>query len=305
MTVDTTAGGELAGYDAGAYGLEDFDTTDAIIPRLSIAHESGQWKDNLTGQTYPALDMIMLGLVKQRVLFHNVVEDNDVPMCKSSNFTQGYVNTEAPPKKSFPWEKSGFNPADYPADSNGSVVLPCEGCALKDWGSHPNGNTPYCTEQYTIPIYFSEPDAHAWAPAIMTLQRSSVKPIRSYFTKFKRSQQPAFTAVCQATLDVNTRGTVTYSVPAFRHLGESDRNQWGQWAKDFIQMRQYLQQAPVVDIDAPAATAPPAPAATAPPAPAATAPPAPAAAAPPAPAATAPPAPAAAAPPSEEDDLPF
>jgi hypothetical protein len=331
MTVDQHQGNNLPANtgDFANTGLEDFGVTDAVIPRISIVHDSGIWKDNLSGQTYEKLRMIVLGLVKQRVLFHHIVDEGDVPMCKSPDHNTGYPNPEAPAKKSFPWDKAGFDPADYPVNADGQTPLPCDGCALKDWGSNPNGSTPYCAEQWTLPIYFDSTGNNDWSPAILTLQKSSIKPIRSYLTSFARGNKPAFTAICEATLKVNSRGTVDYSVPSFVQAGESDRDMWMEYSENFVQMRGYLTAPPrSEDADgAPAATpqsnvntAPPAqptaaqePQPTAPPAQAAppqTAPPAQAAPAQTAPPQTAPPAQTApaqaqAAPAQDDDDLPF
>lgn len=303
-------------------GLEDFNATDAVIPRISIVHDEGVWRDNLTGQKFELLRFIILGLVKQRVLFHHEVEDGDVPMCKSPDHKQGFVNLDAPRKKSFPWAAAGFDQANFPENSEGQVVLPCSGCQLKEWGSNPTSSAPYCAEQWTLPIYYDATGEDDWTPAILTLQKSSIKPIRSYLTSFARGNKPAFTAVCEGRLKVNSRGSVEYSVPSFTHSGESDRNNWNEYSESFGQMRGYLTQPPRTDDTdgAPAQASdnvntapatqpgPPPEAQQAPPAQAppqaapATPPPAPAAQTPPPQAA---PAPAAQAAPDDDDDLPF
>lgn len=246
MTVEPHQGSSLPA-NAGEYestGLEDFGVTDAVIPRISIVHDEGVWKDNLSGQTYGTLRMIILGLVKQRVLFHHIVDEGDVPMCKSPDFKSGYPNPEAPKKKSFPWEAAGFDPDNFPTQGDSEQrVLPCSSCALKDWGSNPNGSTPYCAEQWTLPIYFDAGEDD-WMPAILTLQKSSIKPIRSYLTSFARGNKPAFTAICEAKLKINSRGSVDYSVPSFVQAGESERNMWPEYSDNFTQMRGYLTAPP-------------------------------------------------------------
>lgn len=249
-------GQDLATIDPNQFastGLDDMSMSDAIIPRIRIEHKEGVWKDNLTNQPIVELRFIALGLVKQRVLFHPNVEDGDVPMCKSSDFNLGFPNPDAPRNKSFPWEKSGFDPADFPANQAGTIQLPCEGCALKDWGSHPNGDTPYCSEQWTLPIYYDASDQPGpwdmglaeWSPAILTLQKSSVKPIRQYLTSFKNANKPPFIAVGKGTLKVITRGQVTYSVPTFTKEEESPRENWLEFSEQFVEMRTYLQRPPV------------------------------------------------------------
>ena len=251
MTVEQHGGSQApATYDAGATGLEDFGVTDAVIPRLKIVQKEGVYQDNLSGQKFSRLRMVILGLVKQRILWHPDVEDDDMPMCKSPDFNTGYPNLETTGKKAFPWQEAGFDPNNFPI-VNGQKPLPCANCALKDWGTHPRGETPYCTEQWTLPVYYdSDPNLSGiWVPAILTLQKSNIKPIRSYLTSFARSGKPAFTAVCESTLKVLSRGTVDYSVASFALVGESDRSMWPEYSENYAQMKSYLQTPPRGDDD--------------------------------------------------------
>lgn len=257
--VATTGGSNLpdASQFAGQTGLEDFDTSDAVLPRIKIEHTEGVWSDNLSGNKYDTLRFICLGLVKQRVLFHHNVEDGDVPMCKSSDHNYGYPNPDAPQKKSFPWEQSGFDPNDFPVDEQGLRALPCDGCQLKEWGSNPANENPYCSEQWTLPIYYdTDPELTGlWAPAILTLQKSSIKPIRTYLTGFAQSNQPPFLAIGRATLKVNQRGSVIYSIPSFVKEGESPRERWEEFSTQYGEMATFLKRPPTREIDAPAAPA--------------------------------------------------
>lgn len=228
-------------------GLEDMSTSDLVLPRIKIVQTEGMWQDNLSQIKRPVLRFIPLGLVKQRVLFHHNVEDNDVPMCKSSDFENGFPNPDAPRQKSFPWEIAGLNPADFPADAEGNQKVPCAGCKLKDWGSSPIGDTPYCSEQWTLPIYFDTSDEGIgeWAPAILTLQKSSIKPIRTFFTQFAQSNKPPFEAIAQGTLRVQQRGQVTYSIPTFTRESESPRERWLEFYEQYQDMRNFLTRPPL------------------------------------------------------------
>lgn len=235
-------------------GLEDFKPSDAVLPRIKIVQAEGLWEDNLSGAQMEVLRLVILGLVKQRVLFHHNVDEGDVPMCKSSDYEVGYPNPDTPEKKSFPWELSGFDPKDFPADSEGTIKLPCDGCQLKEWGTHPANENPYCSEQWTLPIYYdTDPNLGGeFAPAILTLQKSSIKPIRTYLTSFAQSNKPPFLAIARATLKTKVRGSVTYSVPTFTREGESDRDRWMEFSTQFGEMRQFLTRPPVQeDVDQP------------------------------------------------------
>jgi hypothetical protein len=231
-------------------GLEDFGVADAVLPRIKIEQKEALWSENLGNQKFEVLRFIPLGLVKQRVLFHHNVEDNDVPMCKSSDFELGYPNPNAPAQKSFPWQLAGFDPNDFPPDANGDRRLPCANCHLKDWGTSPINEQPYCSEQWTLPIYFDVEMNNSWQPAILTLQKSSIKPIRSYFTPYSSSNQPPFIHIAQGTLKMNHRGQVDYSVPTFIKEGDSPRDRWQEFNEQFKEMRTFLRRPPVRDTDA-------------------------------------------------------
>lgn len=232
-------------------GLEDMSTSDMVLPRIKIVQTEGLWQDSNSGLKMEVLRFIPIGLVKQRVLFHHNVENDDVPMCKSSDFVTGYPNPDAPERKSFPWELSGFNPSDFPRDGLGNQPLPCDGCALKDWGSSPISDAPYCSEQWTLPIYYdSSPDySGEWNAAILTLQKSNIKPIRTYFTSFASSGKPPFVDIAQGRLKTQQRGQVIYSVASFTKEGESPRDRWMEFSEQYADMRAFLTRPPLKEDD--------------------------------------------------------
>lgn len=223
-------------------GLEDFDMEDAVIPRLSIVHTEGEFKDSLSNEQFQTVKVIILGLVKQRVLWHPTVDDGDWPMCRSANHETGIPNLsdDQPKEKRFPWKDSGFDQADYPADEDGLVRLPCNGCQLKEWGSHPDGKRPYCAEQFTLPVLYDPREDDNWVPAIMTFQKTGLKPLKSYLTSFARSRNAAFQAVTEIGLDLNKRGQTVYSIPFFKRVGDTDELNWREYSTNFRTMKDFL-----------------------------------------------------------------
>lgn len=223
-------------------GLEDFDMEDAVIPRLSIVHREGQFKDSLSNEQFDSVKVIILGLVKQRILWHPTVDDGDRPMCRSSDHNLGFPNMsdDQPKEKRFPWEKSGFDKADYPADDDGLIALPCSGCQLKEWGSHPDGKRPFCSEQFTLPVLYDPREDDSWVPAIMTFQKTGLKPLKSYLTSFARSKNAAFQAVTEIGLNLQKRGQTDYSVPWFKRVGDTDDSNWREYSSSFRTMRDFL-----------------------------------------------------------------
>jgi hypothetical protein len=235
MSVPETVGGgstELAVPTAAPVGLEDFDVAEeGVIPRLSISHTDCEFTDNLSGESFDTLDVVILGLVKQRILWDlEVPEDPTGPLCKSLNFTEGLPDMEH-----FPLEASGFTTLESP--------LPCSSCKLKEWGSHPTRDTPWCGEQHLLIVLMGD----AEVPALLTVQRSALKNSRTYLSSFARSRSPLFTVRTTIELDARRRGSVNYAVPKFKKGDPTDEAKWAEYADTYAQVRSFVSTRPAVD----------------------------------------------------------
>ena len=71
---------EQYGAGGGVDGLEDVDDADLSTPILRIVHKEGVFIDNLTSVQYDEIPCVLLGLVKQRVLWP--AEDLDAESSK-------------------------------------------------------------------------------------------------------------------------------------------------------------------------------------------------------------------------------
>lgn len=229
MTPTTPAGLPAVPEDLET-GLEDFDNaTDAVMPRLSIVGPEAVFKDNLSGQKHERLTVILLGLVKGRILWDDDVEEGEQPLCKSLDFHTGY-----PDLARFPLAESQF-PAIAP-------TLPCEQCNLKEWGTASNGKTPWCSEQHTYPLLMQVGDGpDDWAPALFTVQRTGIKPSRSYVTSFARTKTPLYTTTTELTLTGLKKGSVHYAVPNFVKGKPTPPEQWPYYAQTYRGIRDFLQ----------------------------------------------------------------
>lgn len=247
MTIQKTEDYELE------TGLDDFGVTDAVIPRVTIVHDDGTFKDNLSGQEYEELEVIFLGLIKQRVLWHPVPaeEGSDNPMCKSQDFHFGFPNVDDnPQEKLFPWSESGYDEEDFAGEEQ--IKIACDNCLLKDWGSHPDGKKPYCSEQWTMPmLYNSTPDLEepTWTPAIITFQKTSLKPLKTYLTSFARSKQPVFTKIARIGLDARKRGKTIYQIANFKAVGNTEQENWIEYGEGYREFREFLTADPEVRSD--------------------------------------------------------
>ena len=322
MTVATGSAAELASQGWDDTGLEDVDASDLSIPRLQIVHSEGVFKNNLTNEEFSEGEFIILGLVKQRVMWPDEVDEGTggKPLCKSPDHKTGFANVDMslPADKRFPWATSNFpGPEKFPAHGDNMVKLPCASCKFKDWNSDGKNSKPPCSEQWTLPVQYRAAGTEAWSPALLTLQRSGLKPAKSYITSFAASKTPAFTVITRIGLNTQKRGAVTYSTPTFRKVSESDPEQWLDHSASFRQIKEFITAEPRLaeeDDDAGQTTESsngdpwenteaPVEAAVTPPAQEKPAPPA-APKAPAAPPATAPAAATASAP-KDDDDLPF
>lgn len=323
MTVVPSSGNAVAqhtGPAGGIEGLEDVEAGDVILPRIQIDHKNAIFRDNLSKREYNELDVIILGLIKQRIMWADDTEDGDKPLCKSPDFSHGFPNVrdDTPRDKQFPWATSNFRPEDFPPGSgiNNLVTLPCESCIFKEWEKG-TWKIPPCAEQHTYAIlYLSNPEDpeedQRWTSALITFAKTGIKPSKQYISSFVQSGQPMFTVHTKLTLTPAKRGTVEYAVPAFRKMLTTDKDFWPNYGDQFRNIRDFVRQPPRSqdddDVDYTAApssnenTAPVAAASVAAP----VTPSAPAASAPQAPVVAAPVSPQAAPPvPPDDDDLPF
>jgi hypothetical protein len=211
-------------------GLEDVEQSDLVMPTLRIDHKNGVFVDALSGKTFESVDVVALGLIKQRVLWDAEVEEgSNGPLCRSYNFTVGI-----PDEKSFPWKASGFNP------TTDGDTLPCERCLLKNWGSHPKRDAPWCSEQHTFAIIQNLGEG-IMAPALLTVQRSAIKPSRTYLTSFMRNRKALFTVWTHIDLEHRSRGTVDFAVPKFVQGDPTDEADWPFYAQQYKTIREIVQ----------------------------------------------------------------
>lgn len=237
-----------AGYDEDDDGLGDFNASDMTVPRIKIIHNEGVYQDTLSNEKFETLDVILFGLVKQRILWDPEVSDDAIPLCKSFNFKAGLP----PEADAFPWDAAGFDQADAEANADDTygLVLPCDGCGLKEWGTDPkNGKAPWCTEQHTYPLAYNAGTAEdpVWAPAILTVQKTGIKPSKAYCTSFKTRRKPLFEVVTTLGLTSEKRGSVTYSTPIFSKGEPTDPAMYDAYKENYISMRDFLTTPPVRD----------------------------------------------------------
>jgi hypothetical protein len=238
---------------AGIEGLEDVEVSDVMLPRLQLDHKKALFRDNLSKVEYPELDLIILGLIKQRIMWRDETEDKEKPLCKSPDHAHGFPNVrdDTPKDKQFPWGTSNFNPADFPPGGptsiNGLVTLPCDSCIFKEWDK-PGWKIPPCTEQHTYAVLYNsnpgEGNEPNWVSALLTFQKTGIKASKSYISSFVQAGQPMFTVRTRITLTAVSRGTVDYAVPTFYRKDPTDSSEWPNFGDSFRSIRTFVRQPP-------------------------------------------------------------
>ena len=219
----------------GVVGMEDIGSGDLSVPRLSLNHKKGVIEDAQTKEQFDSLDCILLGVVKQRVLWDPSDESFDkAPLCKSFDFGIGFPDADE-----FPWGSSGFNQADFA--SFDQPQLDCGSCRLKEWETHPKRDKiPWCSEQWVFPLIVPIDESGAGAPALITFQRSQLTNTKSYVSGFARVQKPLFVAHTKITLEKLSRGTVDYVLPSFQKGDATPESMADFFTEQYLGIRQFL-----------------------------------------------------------------
>jgi len=252
----TEPGTDLVGpgvYDDSVTGLEDFGVEDLKLPRLSINHEMGGYVDSLAPElAYPVIEVIPLGLVKQRVLWPAIMDDSTKkkPMCRSVDNSAGYPNTTSKdPLEAFPWQATGWNPNDFAKNEAGRTTLPCSTCRLATWGSHPDGKKTWCSQQHAIVLLYASEGNEPSMLALFTAQRSSINISKSFFGSIHRQELPAFAIRGRWGLTAQMRGKNKYYVPTMVATGRTDQGLWPMYQQNYLQVRGYVTRPPRNDDD--------------------------------------------------------
>lgn len=207
-------------------GLENVGSDDLSLAIIRIDHEENKFLDSLTGQHYDELDGVILGLLKQRVLW-DPDQDSKAPLlCKSRDANVGN------PREEFPWEEYRKHGGQEVA---GSETIACGSCSLAKWGTHPKNDTPWCSLQYAFPFAFGTDEQVA---GLLTVQRSSLKGAQKYISAFVRDAVPLFAFKTKITLNGNRKGTVKYSTPNFiRGEAIEDPALFRAWSDQYTQIK--------------------------------------------------------------------
>ena len=249
-------GTDVVSWAGEETGLEDFDSSDLTMPRLSIDHPDAGFRNSQTDEIFPELIVILLGLHKSRLMWGDINEgdEKDAPLCKSPDCKHGFPNIDSqlPASKQFPWDaQSVYNKGDLKPIEIGDNLLTmpslgCKSCHFKEWNTDPTGKKPWCSEEWTFPLLYQDPeDKEVWVPALFGIRRSGIKPARQYVTPFASKKTPIFTVATKLSLESNRRGSVKYCTPVFSKVGKTDPDSYQDYFDSFKSAQSFLLQYPM------------------------------------------------------------
>lgn len=214
---------DIAGMGGAIPGLETVRSEDLALPIIQIDHKKNAFVDKLTGQEYATLDVVMLGLLKQRVMWPSDLDSKDGLLCKSQDGSTGT------PREKFPWPEFKKGGGVEPLNA---THIECETCTFAKWDSHPKNATPWCSLQHVYPVVIGDSTD---VTGLLTLQRSAIKPSNGYISGFVREGRPMFTVRTLISLNSNRNGSVEYSTPSFKRGDNTpeDITLWRRWAKQY------------------------------------------------------------------------
>lgn len=226
--------------DNSIVGLEDFNRGDLVTPRIGIVQKEALFEDPLTGTYHHELDVVVLGIIKQRVLF-GTDPDAKAPLCKSHDFVSGRPQGKdyegVRDGHMFPWKASRFVQADHL-----DLVLDCADCPLKEFGTHPTSKAPWCTEQHVYAVLMEIEPGQFELPALLTLQKTNIKPSRAYTTGFQTRRKPMFTVVTHMSLTLQKNGDVLYSTINLSQGADTSEAFHQEYAQNYRAIRDRITQ---------------------------------------------------------------
>ncbi len=196
---------ELATETPEMLGLEKFDAGDLVIPRYKIVQPTskegnpGTFRNNLTNEKTPKLDIVVLAASKGRVCWSDNLEED--PICRSSD---------------------GVHPSDdieYPVNAicgnkeNGKRFEPV--CQNAMWGE--KNERPLCNSVINL-LCLSKEDL---VPFFISLHGTQLKPVRALLSAIalRRKGLYEYGATMSLKETSNTKGK--YFVVQFEDLKEN------------------------------------------------------------------------------------
>ncbi|MEU4066698.1 hypothetical protein AB0F25_30670 [Streptomyces wedmorensis] len=222
-------------------GLDDLSIDDIPTPRILINHADGAFYDNQMEVQRQQFIGIILGSVKQRIMWDANLEDDgtDVPKCKSNDGRTGLPNMDPTSDRQYPFDESSFDRNLVPIDPDlNRAVLPCSNCVFTSWSGQGNKTPPRCSEVENLVVMFDAYGTGELQPAFMPMKKSAIKTTRVYLARFKQKGVPAYSEFTHFSLESRMRGKNPYAVPIFQSAGPTNPEYWQDFSKNYKVLRE-------------------------------------------------------------------
>ena len=237
-------------YEEYGTGLEDLDPNEVQVPRIKVDHPNAVFKDGITGDEFPALDGVLLGMVMQRTMWRRDYNgENDArPQCKSNDAAIGFPNMDSSNQDDhFPWNEAvGINAATLEKDEHGRLTIPCAACPFSKWtGTRQKPKPPRCSEIHSYPVmYRSEDGGEIDRAGIVSFKGSGIRPSKQFLKSFAAAKRAVYTSEVRVTLRPEQNGMIRYAVPEFSRTGSVPESEWKAYAEELKGLREILREPP-------------------------------------------------------------
>lgn len=248
-------------YEEYGTGLEDLDPNEVQVPRIKIDHPNAVFVDSITGEEFPKLEGVFLGMVKQRTMWRKDYngEADARPQCKSNDAATGFPNMDSSNSDDhFPWADAPMlNAAAMERDEHGRVTIPCEACPFSKWtGTRQKPKPPRCSELHAYPVmYASEDGGDIDRAGIVTFKGSGIRPSKAFLKGFAAAKRAVYTSTASVTLKPEQNGMIRYAVPVFSKGAAVPEKDWPTYGEELRGLREVLREPPRPYTDEDRATA--------------------------------------------------
>lgn len=237
-------------------GVDDLGMDEIPTPRVFIDHRpdgfsEGKYTDNQTGTFRDEFYAVVLGFVRQRIMWPKELDDSSVamPMCKSNDSTKGLPNVDPTSESAFPWHEGSFDPNSLHVDPEyNRVLLPCENCSFKEWsGKGSKRVPPRCSEVFNLIILFDPYGTGSLQPGFFSAKRSAIQPVKQYLAQYRQQGVPAYSQFAHFSLQHLKRAGNPYSVPVIKAVGPTSRDHWPDFSENYRTLRDFTERIRVLE----------------------------------------------------------
>jgi len=194
---------------------------------MKIDHSAGQFwsgESNIGKE----IDVIMLGLIRQRTLWPPKDSKRSRPDCESPDFEHGYAKIDT-----FPWKDTDF--VEPIGGGTRPHELPCDQCPLRNWQDR---TPPRCAQVWNVPVIYGA------GLFVIPFSASALSDLENYMRPFRDSRTPLYTVITRIKLSRVEKKGRRYVVPHFSQTANTDTRVYPEYSSKLNQVKEVMQQKP-------------------------------------------------------------